>query len=144
MDDSYHYHDRLSRDPYFRRAEFGFISIYLRFVLMRNKQKFIFLSIVFIIIFIQGCSGKTASLSSGENDPVKDRCQEYCSCLQKTCSEYTEHPFQDEESCLSACASYTMEELQCWHHFCSTNSAKEEHLCEHAWGKFGLDECPQQ
>jgi len=81
---------------------------------------------------------------SSESDPAKEKpCIEYCNCLQDICSAYAaENPFQNKESCLSACDSYTSEELKCWQYFCSTNTAKEEHLCEHAWGKFQLDECP--
>lgn len=88
----------------------------------------------------ESAEGEAAS----QSDPVTGAlCADYCSCMQKSCSSYSEYPFTDQSSCLSACASYSMEELECWKYFCSANTEKEEHLCEHSWGKHQLDECPE-
>jgi len=55
----------------------------------------------------------------------------------------TGYPFADAAACLAVCAGYSKEEVTCWTKWCedAKQSTSKEHLCQHAWGAFGLDEC---
>jgi hypothetical protein len=70
-------------------------------------------------------------------------CNPYCACLEPTCSAQTGYPFTSDEQCRAACASMSTEERDCLPKWCehAKTLANKTHECEHAWGKFGLDEC---
>lgn len=72
-------------------------------------------------------------------------CADYCTCLADTCAAIAGYPFAAAGSCASHCAVLSAEEKACWPKFCAdakTSTSNKMHLCEHAWGSLGLDECP--
>lgn len=85
-------------------------------------------------------SGSEAAADSGPDL----LCQTYCACLNDTCSTQTGYPFAAAGSCATACAAMNADQRKCWPNWCeqAKASANKEHLCEHAWGALGLDECP--
>lgn len=88
----------------------------------------------------EGSTG-TGSDTSGEPSPV---CVSYCECMGSTCQAIEGYPWGDDAGCLEACAGYDAPQSTCWAMWCAEamKGALVVHLCEHAWGKFGLDECP--
>jgi hypothetical protein len=97
-------------------------------------------------------AGNPADAGSGEVDadtdaadaqPV-DVCVAYCDCMGTTCSSQTGYPYAAADSCMTACHQFDPGEKKCWPNFCaeaSQGGPTKDHLCEHGWGKFGLDEC---
>jgi hypothetical protein len=79
---------------------------------------------------------------AGGGDPASD-CELLCSCLEATCSSLEGYPYADTAACLTNCEAHTAEEVTCWGQFCdqAATSADPDHLCEHAWGDLGLEEC---
>lgn len=87
--------------------------------------------------------GDGASDSSG-GPSGSPECEAYCGCVVPTCETEPGYPFADETACFDFCAERTAEELSCWMGFCdavATSPGLELHLCEHAWGELGLNEC---
>ena len=83
------------------------------------------------------------SCTTKESQTYSEQCISYCSCLDLTCSSYEKYPYESKEQCLSVCSKLTDKETACWSYFCSQkDDSMQEHLCEHALGEFGLDECP--
>jgi hypothetical protein len=72
-------------------------------------------------------------------DPNRD-CNPYCSCMKQACSTYAGYPFPDTAACLSACATFPEPEFKCWASFCKVPTTTM-HECDHARGRFGLQEC---
>ncbi|MBX3185374.1 MAG: hypothetical protein KF819_00100 [Labilithrix sp.] len=88
-----------------------------------------------------GDGGDASSTDGGETDV----CPAYCTCLAEACSAIAGYPFAAAGSCAARCAAMTADEKKCWPGFCEqakTSAASKAHLCEHAWGDLGLDECP--
>ena len=96
---------------------------------------------------LECASDACAAQSEGmqEDDTPSVECVEYCQCVGTTCVAEPGYPFADEAACLSACADFTEPELTCWTMWCTDAAADAtllDHLCSHAWGELGLDECP--
>ncbi len=96
-----------------------------------------------------GQDGSSASDGGADGGPSADAdagdpCATYCQCMQDTCSTQAGYPFATPADCASACAQQAAEERACWPVWCAqakSATTTKAHLCEHAWGKFGLDEC---
>lgn len=88
-------------------------------------------------------SGSTGSTGDGTTGGVSLECLAYCECMSATCVDIPGYPWGDDAGCLAACASYEEPELTCWIMWCAEamEGTLVVHLCEHAWGEFGLDEC---
>lgn len=88
----------------------------------------------------------TDSASEAAADSGPDLlCLTYCTCLTDACSTQAGYPFAAAGSCATACATMNADQRKCWPNFCEqakASSGSKEHLCEHAWGALGLDECP--
>jgi hypothetical protein len=84
--------------------------------------------------------------AEGGADAAPDTfCADYCTCLTDTCATVAEYPFAAAGSCEAHCAVLSAAERACWPKFCAdakASTTNKVHLCEHAWGKLGLDECP--
>lgn len=73
-----------------------------------------------------------------------DACDAYCACVGATCAAQDGYPFATPASCAAECAKFSLAERTCWSKMCASaqgGGGNKEHLCEHAWGEFGLDEC---
>lgn len=71
-------------------------------------------------------------------------CAAHCACMTEWCAGAAGNPWPDETSCLTACAAWDGAELACYGMWCEeieSNPGLADHLCEHAWGEFGLAEC---
>jgi hypothetical protein len=67
---------------------------------------------------------------------------DYCGCLGQACASFAGYPHADEAACLAACEGLSEPELTCWSAYCDQAlDDPSEHVCEHAWGELGLDEC---
>lgn len=77
------------------------------------------------------------------SDAAHDVCHEYCECMTATCSGVAGYPFAEGGSCESACAAFPAAEKACFPNWCDDAKAASDktHLCKHAWGANGLDEC---
>jgi mono/diheme cytochrome c family protein len=81
--------------------------------------------------------------SSGSGDPSAE-CEAWCGCLLEFCAEIEDYPFDSLDACYSKCAATEASLLQCWSDFCSEikeKPAEAPHLCDHAWGGLGDNEC---
>lgn len=72
-----------------------------------------------------------------------DMCIAYCDCLAQSCSMVAGYPFSAPGSCAAQCVQMNTDQRACWPKWCqgASTSAIHDHYCEHAWGKYGLDEC---
>jgi hypothetical protein len=72
-----------------------------------------------------------------------DICAPYCECLTDTCASQSGYPFSGVADCVSQCGPLSVEEKDCLPKWCEQAKTLSDkvHVCEHAWGKFGLDEC---
>jgi hypothetical protein len=66
--------------------------------------------------------------------------------MSLNCPTQAGYPYADDAACKSACAAFSAEEYACWSKYCgwvplASSEEDETHLCQHAWGMFGLDEC---
>lgn len=70
-------------------------------------------------------------------------CVAYCDCLMATCASQAGYPFTSIQQCHGQCATLTPDQRGCWPKWCerAKNLANKTHTCEHAWGKYDLDEC---
>jgi hypothetical protein len=84
-----------------------------------------------------------SSDATADGDAEVDPCPGYCECLTSTCGAQAGYPHATQADCLTACKALTAEQRECWPKFCAEAKAgvSTTHNCEHAWGKFGLDEC---
>ena len=78
-----------------------------------------------------------------EAGPMND-CKAYCDCMQPTCGTQMGYPFPNAAACTSACTMYSAPQYKCYLYFCNEakRTGSKGHNCQHAWGMFGLDECP--
>jgi hypothetical protein len=87
----------------------------------------------------------TADAGAGDASAPSPMCTTWCGCLELRCSTYSENPFQTVDECHAACDMHSAAELSCWTDFCEripmSSAGLRMHLCEHAWGALGLDEC---
>jgi mono/diheme cytochrome c family protein len=92
-----------------------------------------------------GAPDAAADAGSGDAGAVSPMCTAWCACLDLRCSDYPEYPFATKEECHATCTARTATELTCWTDFCEripmSSMSLRMHLCEHAWGGLGLDEC---
>lgn len=96
-------------------------------------------------------SGTTTTTDGGDPDgsqPFADAggdnpCEAHCVCLMQTCAAETGYPFPTPEECKTTCNGWTKEEKICLPKWClkAKDVANKTHLCEHAWGELGTDEC---
>ena len=87
-------------------------------------------------------SGDTTG--AGESGGVSPACEAWCGCLELNCTEFPGYPFASVDECHTTCADLSTEEITCWQGFCeevADNPALADHLCDHAWGALGLNEC---
>lgn len=91
-----------------------------------------------------GSSGSTTGTGSDTSGGPSPACEGYCACMSETCQAIEGYPWGEDADCLEACAGYDEPQFTCWAMWCAEamKGALVVHLCEHAWGKFGLDECP--
>jgi hypothetical protein len=87
--------------------------------------------------------GSAGSTGSGSTSGGNAGCTAYCTCMSGTCAGEAGYPWTDEAACLAACEQFTTAEFTCWDMWCYEASlgGAVDHLCEHAWGANGLDEC---
>jgi hypothetical protein len=74
-------------------------------------------------------------------------CVAHCECMKTTCATYASYPYTLDKDCTAHCGRFTAPEMKCWTYWCTeakkaTGSSKQ-HLCQHAWGTWGLEECPK-
>jgi hypothetical protein len=92
----------------------------------------------------------TGAADTGRPDPwdggePSAECVAHCECMLTNCSKYSRYPYADARACTDHCGHFTAPELACWSYFCGeggTATSNNEHWCEHAWGTWGLEECP--
>jgi len=71
-------------------------------------------------------------------------CEDYCVCMDRTCFAYSGYPFSGLSQCMQFCAGWSAEERACFPSWCDearNGSPFIQHVCEHAWGAYGLLEC---
>jgi hypothetical protein len=63
--------------------------------------------------------------------------------MQGSCGDQPTYPWADSDACEAACDAFTDDELACYDMWCLEvdQGGDPVHLCEHAWGDFGLNEC---
>ncbi len=91
-----------------------------------------------------GPAGSTSEGEESTGGPVDPACASLCDCVDASCSTLPGYPFDSSADCLDQCTGFTAEETACWGGFCAEitdNPALADHLCEHAWGGLGLQEC---
>lgn len=81
------------------------------------------------------------------DETTDDACGGYCACMRRVCTKVVGYPYADDEQCLGVCRAFLARERTCWSQSCRTAESVDvtsvrEHLCQHAWGTFGLNECP--
>jgi hypothetical protein len=99
---------------------------------------------------VDTASAVDTSTSAPETAPEPTpsaECSSYCTCMIAVCTKYAGYPFADEKACLAKCAAYSPPQLKCFAYFCAdakktTSASTREHSCRHAWGAWGLEECP--
>jgi hypothetical protein len=95
----------------------------------------------------EGTSGDTGQIdtsSEAGSTGGSGACADHCACMTVTCSAYPDYPYRSEQACNDACDGFSTDELACWSMWCTEavgGGGAQEHLCEHAWGAFGLGEC---
>jgi hypothetical protein len=80
---------------------------------------------------------------SGSAPDAGDVCTPFCECMTSTCATTAGYPFTGTPDCVAKCPLTDSALRTClpkWRERAKTLSNKT-HTCEHAWGKFGLDEC---
>ena len=92
-------------------------------------------------------TGEDSDLDGGPADAADAAaagCTELCTCLEATCADGMNYPFTEPGSCLSACASFSVDERACFRSFCegAADGGSKAHACDHATGKLGTQECP--
>ncbi len=79
-----------------------------------------------------------------EAPPADDPCASYCACLEARCAARPGYPLGAGE-CGPLCARLDDARRTCWAGFCEDAAGEDDalaqHLCEHAWGLYGLEEC---
>lgn len=91
-----------------------------------------------------GTGGTTAIGGGGQAEGGASVCGLYCACMVDACAAIEGYPYEDEAACTSACEAFSADELDCFGSFCvqaSQSPGAVDHLCEHAWGAAGTDEC---
>jgi hypothetical protein len=88
-----------------------------------------------------GLDGSQPTSDGGGGDGPS--CEAHCMCLMQTCATEMGYPFPTAEQCKTTCNGWTAEEKICLPKWCikAKDVANKTHLCEHAWGKLGTDEC---
>lgn len=81
------------------------------------------------------------------DDATLEACGAYCACMRRVCTTFAGYPYGGDEQCLGVCRAFTEKERTCWSQSCRTAEGVDvasvrEHLCQHAWGTFGMNECP--
>jgi hypothetical protein len=87
-----------------------------------------------------------ADTRPAEVGPPSMECVTHCACMAENCQKYSRYPYKSEGECLAHCAMFTAAQYKCWFYFCGqakTAATMNEHWCEHAWGTWGLEECPK-
>lgn len=84
-----------------------------------------------------------AMVADVASDVAVDPCPAFCTCMEQTCSMVTGYPYKMQGACLDACKKLGPDERACFPKWCemAKSSSQMMHLCEHAWGAFGIDEC---
>ncbi len=82
-----------------------------------------------------------------DGGPPSAECMAHCTCMTEQCSTYSGYPYTTEKACTDHCGRFTAPQMKCWSYFCTaaktqTGSTKS-HTCQHAWGTWGLEECPK-
>lgn len=80
------------------------------------------------------------------DDATVEACGAYCGCMRRVCTSFAGYPYTTDAQCLGICAAFVDRERTCWSQSCRTAESVDvasvrEHLCQHAWGTFGLNEC---
>ncbi len=103
-----------------------------------------------IVVFDAPFEARPAADAPGD-ETTEDACGAYCACMRRTCDELAGYPYvgdAGDEQCLGVCRAFSEKERTCWSRSCRTADTYadvptvHEHLCQHAWGTFGLAECP--
>jgi hypothetical protein len=72
-------------------------------------------------------------------------CVTHCECMTTTCA--TGSPYTTTKDCTDHCGRFTAAEMKCWSYFCTeaakSSGSTKTHMCQHAWGTWGLEECPK-
>ncbi|MEM7152870.1 MAG: hypothetical protein AAF799_08505 [Myxococcota bacterium] len=90
--------------------------------------------------------GESTSDGNGStgDGAVSVECVAHCDCLETECAEYEGYPFGTRQACEDDCMGLSAEEQACYMMWCPEvpkNPGIALHLCEHAWGELGLNEC---
>lgn len=81
-----------------------------------------------------------------DGGPPSAECVTHCECMKENCAKYSRYPYKTDKDCTDHCGAFTAPEYKCWFYFCGeakTATSNNEHWCEHAWGTWGLEECPK-
>lgn len=73
-------------------------------------------------------------------------CVAHCECMKANCAMYSGYPYAEVKDCTDHCGTFSAAEMKCWTYFCNeakTASTNKDHWCQHAWGTWGLEECPK-
>ena len=74
-------------------------------------------------------------------------CVAHCECMKTTCSTYSGYPYKTTTDCTNHCGTFDAAQMKCWTYWCTeavkASSTTKDHLCQHAWGTWGLEECPK-
>lgn len=83
------------------------------------------------------------------DDALEEACGAYCACMRRTCTKVSGYPYDVDAGadCLGVCRAFSARERTCWSQSCRTAelydvASVRDHLCQHAFGTFGLNECP--
>lgn len=94
----------------------------------------------------------TAPVDTGSPDPwdggpPSAECVAHCTCMTEHCAKYAGYPYESEKGCTDACGRFSAAEAKCWGYFCTRakteSGSTKTHTCQHAWGTWGLEECPK-
>jgi len=96
--------------------------------------------------------GDTGSATDTHPDPwdggaPSAECVAHCECMKTTCASYADYPYTLDTDCTAHCGRFTAPELKCWSYWCTeakkATGSNKQHLCQHGWGTWGLEECPK-
>jgi len=84
-----------------------------------------------------------ATADAADADAGPSLCTLYCQCLAGACGAQTGYPYADQAACEAGCAALDAPSKECFPKWCAKAEASSSkgHLCEHAWGGHGTDEC---
>lgn len=82
-----------------------------------------------------------------DGGPPSAECVAHCECMQTNCAAASGYPYAAPRDCTDHCGRFTAPQMKCWSYFCAeaakATPANKIHNCQHAWGTWGVEECPK-